>query len=380
MGYSKPTESETIKQLIREEIVKFLPLFERRDNTLKETLQKLYESKKTEREGLNILKKNSPSVDENRLISLIDKFKEVDTTKNEILIPFMATMYGHVGDIDKVETTTNTITDLIKRKKINNIFVNNNGEYVVNDKTFGEYLNLTEYLHGLEGMERGVKDYHGKMMQINTDEKPLFENKNVVIYDGNEVGRCIKYNDRGLTGRKYSFCIGDQHPSKNLWQSYRDTKISTFYYVLDKTRDLDDPLHIVVVDSTEDGYELTDANNRTNDIDEFGDDADEYFIYLRSLGVNNPEDIFINKEPDEEEIKTKELIGQKNPNLDWFKKLDYDHKMRYIGRGHLLSDEQFNYLWGLFETSDGAFELLKKYVDTGIALPEKQFNVLVGNE
>ena len=55
-----------------------------------------------------------------------------------------------------------------------------------------------------------------------------------------------------------------------------------------------------------------------------------------------------------------------------------EEQSRYIGRGHLLGDEQFNLLWKYINTNHG-FRLLKQYVETGQAIPETQYNVLVSN-
>ncbi len=344
---------------------------------LKESIDTLFESKKTEAEALNILKKNNPSSDENEYLSLIDRFKQIDSSKNQTLLPVIATMYKDEGDLEKVKHTVETINKLLEKNKIRSLYVRDD-TYIVDEKPFNNYLRFTEFLHSLERMDKGLKSYKDEMIKVETDEKPIFDNDNITVYDGNEVGKCIKYGAGELTGKSYGFCIGNQTPTANMWQSYRNTQVSTFYYVIDKRRSLDDPLHIVVVDHTKDGFLLTDENNDTGNIKDYGNDAEKYFQYLSKLGV--PTDIFKNKPPTPEEIEREKLIGKENDDLDWFKNLDYKHQMNYIHRGHKLSDEQFKFLWGLHERVDGAFALLKAYVDTGLAIPENQFNILVGNE
>jgi hypothetical protein len=353
---------------------------------LKENVEKLFESKKTEAEALNILKQNMPHANETQLNSLLNQFKQMDVvSKNQTLLPVIATMYDEEQDINRLKHTVNTINNLMQENKIRTIFVNRDGKFEIDNKTFDNYLRLTEFIHSLEGMDRGLDKYKKDMTLVNTDEKPIFENEHISIYDGNDVGKCISYGSGGLTGRQYDFCIGLQSPTANMWQTYRSDYISTFYYVLDKTRDINDPLHMVVVDHQQNGFLLTDATNNTGTIAEYGSNFDAYFDYLKTKGVDTDK-IFQHKPVTDEEKRINALIGKQNPSLDWFKNLDPDPlenfklQMNYIGRGHRLSDEQFKYLWSLYETTKGAFALLMKYVDTGLALPENQFNILVGKE
>ena len=355
---------------------------------LKENVEQLYESKKTEADALRILQKNNPSASEAELNALIEQFKQMDRSKNQILLPFIATMYKEEPDIRRLSRTVESINRLMKENKIRTILINQQGKYEIDGKTYDNYLRLTEFIHSLEGMGVGLDKYKEQMVNIDTDETPIFENDSIAVYDGNEVGKCIKYGKGTLTGREdsYSFCIGLPDPSSNMWQSYRDKQVSTFYYVVDKTRTLDDPLHLVVVDHQQyENFELTDANNKTGNIAEFGSEVEPYFDYLKSKGV--PVDkIFEHKPVTPEEARINKLLGTQNDSLEWFKNLDPDPvenfklQMNYVGRGYRLSDEQFKYLWDLYERVPGAYQLLMKYVDTGLPLPETQFNILVGKE
>jgi len=89
---------------------------------------------------------------------------------------------------------------------------------------------------------------------------------------------------------------------------------------------------------------LTDADNSTGTIAKpFGDDADKYVDYLESKGV--PVDkMLVNKPKTDEERKEDEMLGQENRDLEWFINLPIDYKSKYIGRGHLLTNAQFDYL------------------------------------
>lgn len=338
---------------------------------INEKLDNLFESKRTEQEATNILQKNNIQDTDN----IINKFKDADKTQNQVLLPIMSKYLVDAGGINKIRdvlTLFDSVSDLINKGKIKTPQIVNNN-IVVGDKTFSDFLKFSEYIHGLEHMVSGHKELTGKIENIEGNEKPLDSANNIEIYDGNDVGKCIKYTTGGLTGQHYGFCIGQ--PANTQWQSYRDSKISTFYYVVDKNRDLNDPLHIVVVDNTQYGIELTDATNNTGVIAEYGDDVDGYIAYLKSKGIDTS--IFKNKPKTSDEEQEQEKLGNENEDLDWFKELSYKEKSKYIGRGHLLSDDQFKYLWN-FKNSDGGFKLLHQYLDTGQPIPEEQYNILIG--
>jgi hypothetical protein len=73
---------------------------------------------------------------------------------------------------------------------------------------------------------------------------------------------------------------------------------------------LSDPLHIVVLDNTKHGIELTDANNSTGTIaSPYGDDVNKYLQYLSSRGV--PVADLVNKSRTPQEAEEEELLGNK---------------------------------------------------------------------
>lgn len=342
-----------------------------------EAVDSLYESKQTEQQAAGILKKAGNRTD-NQINDNINYFKTFDKSKNQILLPIIAKAYlemgGVTGNINDLKTLFTTVSEMLEANKISTPQITDAG-YVVNNKTFPTYLRFAEFIHGLEGMSKGHSEWKGKI-NLETDEPPIFEGNGIKIYDGNDVGKCIKYTTGGLTGKHYGFCIGQ--PANTMWQSYRDTKTSTFHYVIDENRDLSDPLHIVVVDATQHGIELTDANNSTGHIGEYGENVNEYLHYLKTKGV--PVDkLFVNQPKTDVEKAETEKLGKGNPDVDWFKNLSFEEKSKYVGRGHLLSDEQFEYLWN-FKNDKGGYHLLHQYVDTGQAIPVKQFKILVGEE
>jgi hypothetical protein len=52
----------------------------------------------------------------------------------------------------------------------------------------------------------------------------------------------------------------------------------------------------------------------------------------------------INKPKTDQENQEDELLGRPNRSLEWFVKLPIELKSKYIGRGHQLTNEQFDYL------------------------------------
>ena len=263
------------------------------------------ESKQTEQQGLSILNKNNITD-----TSILDKLKESDTTKNQIIIPLLCKLFLETKEITNIVNLGKDISNLFNENKIKTPMISPNG-YKIGDKVFKDFLTLSEYIHGLSSVTIADK---GNVVIKNTDT--IFDNGVIKIYDGNEVGKCIYYTQGGLTGRRYSFCIGQ--PGNTMWKSYRDTKTSTFYFVIDTSKDMSDPLHIVVVDSTKYGIELTDANNKTNNISEFGSNANKYIDYLQDMGVPTDK-IFINKPKTQEEIKEEEKLGAGSHKLSFLK-------------------------------------------------------------
>jgi len=337
---------------------------------IKENIDNLFESKQTEQNAALLLKNLG---DERLVQELINRFKTADTSKNQVLLPVMAKSYLEVGNrgLNDMLVLYKTVSNLMNTNKINVPQVIETG-YNVGGKSFNNYLGFAEYIHGLEGISAGHTEWKGKI-NIDTNEPPIWEGNGIKIYDGNDVGKCIKYTTGGLTGKHYGFCIGQ--PANTMWQSYRDTKISTFFYIIDESRELNDPLHIIVLDYTQHGIELTDSSNSTGHIAEYDEDVDGYMKYLNSKGVPTKK-LFFNKPKTQEEEQEQEKLGDSNEDINWFKSLTYDEKSKYIGRGHLLSDDQFKYLWN-FKNDKGGFHLLHQYLDTGQAIPETQFNILV---
>jgi hypothetical protein len=225
------------------------------------------------------------------------------------------------------------------------------------------YLQWTEKVHAMSGDAELVRN----RMDIDYSQwkPPIFKSEDLEVYETDGPGDCIRY------GKGYSFCISQV--GNTMWQRYRDTKTSTFYFVYDKSRKKDDPLHIVVVDINDHGPELTDAGNSTGNVAEYGADPNAYLEHLHKRGV--PRGLFRNRHKTDEEQEESRLLGGQNGDLDWFKKLSPDHKSKYIGRGHELSDEQFDFIF-----ENGLDSLAKQYAELGMRLNKHQMKKMLNSK
>lgn len=315
---------------------------------LLETFNQILESKATEAQGLNILRKGGIENPDN----IIKQMAGGDKSNNQKNIPVMAFIYANgYTDINNIIDIMNEYNALKIKERIKPIQLTKTA-IIIGDKQFNDFIRFSEYIHG-ETNKYTEKPQGGSNVDagFKADKKTLWSGNGIDIYEGDNVGKCISYTQGGLTGKAYSFCIGQ--PANTMYKSYRDSKTSSFYFIVDKNHfntnedgsvNLDDPLHIVVFDVTSHGIELTDANNTTGTIAEYGTNVDGYVDYLKSKGV--PVEKMINKPKTNQERKEDELLGNPNDSLEWFMKLPIEYKSAYIGRGHRLTNDQFDYLIG----------------------------------
>ena len=256
--------------------------------------------------------------------------------------------------INNIITVFNEYNELEKNQRIGSLQKVGN-DIKIGDtsfKNFGDFANFVHAAQSKYANSLSTTVVSKDDLDMESIDEPLWSGNNIDIFDAADVGKCIKYSQGGLTGKAYSFCIGAF--GNTLYQSYRDSKTSTFYFIVDKNKiktlengqlDMSDPLHMVVFDRTNYGVELTDQNNDTGTIAEYGKNPEGYIKYLKSKGVPVDE-LLINRPKTKDEEYEDELLGQPNSDLQWFIDLPFEYKSKYIGRGHVLTDEQFDYLIG----------------------------------
>jgi hypothetical protein len=117
---------------------------------------------------------------------------------------------------------------------------------------FKDFISFTEKIDSLEqttNLEAPEKvDVVG--------EDILVDNENIQIIKTDNVNKCIRY------GRGYSFCISRQ-AGGNMYNNYRLSKQSSFYFIFFKKTPKTNPEHIMVLDNNDKGYEWTFADNNT---------------------------------------------------------------------------------------------------------------------
>lgn len=341
-----------------------MPLKEQYKKRLQELAGIVTESKNSEMQGLGILTNSGVSDAED----IISKFAQLDKSKNQKNIPVMAFLFDKGSkNLEDIAKIVNEYNELEEKKRIKPIQLSKTA-LKIGDTELNEYLKFAEYIHGVAAAKSSDKQSSNVAADFKSEKKPMWSGNGIDIYEGNNVGKCIAYTQGGLTDRTYSFCIGQ--PANTMYKSYRDSQESSFYFIIDRNKfktnedgsvNLDDPLHIVVFDRTNRGIALTDANNNTGTIAEFGANAKAYEKYLKSKGV--PVEKLINRPKSEQEKYEDRVIERNNTDLEWFKNLDNPYsptyrkpdlepgqtaqnyyKSAYIGRGHVLSDEQFDYL------------------------------------
>ena len=122
------------------------------------------------------------------------------------------------------------------------------------------WVDLTQAVHGAKGKAQfknkklqkddGTKNYEDKGTDI------LAEDDNVIIYKGDSEDKCV------LLGNGYPFCIS-RLVGGNMYNDYRLTKESSFYFIFFKKKSKSERDHIMVLDHRNDGYEWTFAENNT---------------------------------------------------------------------------------------------------------------------
>lgn len=346
---------------------------------IQESVNLILESRQTEYQVFAYFKKHGIKDEVSQ--KAIEYFRTSDKTKNQLLMMPMgkAVMEKGMSSMEIILSIFERASELVNNMKIPMPQVDDEFFYI-GDKKFENFDKFSEYINDYEHLSKGYSEQKSDIV-VKTDDKPLFpenqeeDKSGIMIYDGNDVGRCIYYGRGGLTGKVYGHCIG--LPGNTNWQSYRDVRGSTFYYIFDKVRSFDDPLHLVIADCQSNGdIELFDVNNTPGRIKEYGENFQGYLNELKSRGV--PVDkILVNKPKTPEEENDKKKIGNRIIDLNRFKGLSYKDKSKYIGRGHELTDEQFSYLWK-YRKNSGAYYLIKQYLNIGKALPIYQFKLLTG--
>lgn len=279
-------------------------------------------------------------------------------------LPVISYFYKQSGNLNVLKDLIDKYKEFVDKNKLPMIQITNKGAFLNNQEV--NYVKFAEIIHAAESNSKVFKP------NLNTNTsglKPVFSIKDKIeIYKTKDSRECV------LLGKGYPFCISNPNAGLNMWNTYRNSYESTFYFVFEKTRRQDDPLRVVVVDAQRDGdFALTDANNKTGTISEFSH-SDEYFGYLHSTYNINSDSIFINEPLTQQEITDNSIVNQEVKTLDAFKKFTLTQKEKYIGKGHELTNEQFDYIF-----DNNMTNFIIQYINTGIKLNNYQLKIIFKN-
>jgi hypothetical protein len=303
--------------------------------------------------------------DINILNQLQAVIKPKDKNIVDKLLLLAAGYYNQTKNLEQIKTDIQDYVHLLNNKKMNLIKVD-----PTTKKPDTDYLSWTQTIHGHHGEEavKQRKSYSPTEVDMQGEE-PIASSPDgrIKVYASNSSQQCI------ILGKGKSFCISQ--PGNTMFHSYRNTKNSTFYFVKDSSRN--DELSTVVVDINKMGPELTDVTNTTGTTHdpftgERTNDTKPYFKYLQDNGINTS--IFKNIPKTQAEEEEQKKLGHVNQMLEWFKNLSHEEKSKYIGRGHVLANDQFDYLW-----DNKFYSLLEQYVKTGLRLNDYQLDKVASN-
>jgi hypothetical protein len=180
------------------------------------------------------------------------------------------------------------------------------------------------------------------------DENKIAEDENVIIYKSESQKNCVKY------GHGYSFCIS--RPSGgNMYNSYRLSKHSSFYFIFFKKIPKKDVHHIMVLDKTQQGFEWTFADNHTKSTT-WNDIVSQFPVLQKyeNLFINNPL-----SETEKDIIRAVERFRQ-DQSLEKFQTFPEDYKQQILKSGITLIDDIYVYL-----ESNKLWNLINEYVSVG---------------
>lgn len=280
------------------------------------------ESKKTEEQALKMVD-----------LDVLNKLKDIDTSNNQILLPIMAYFYDKGASLTDIEKVFVNIPNMLSKKLISSLDLKKDEVYL-DDDSYSNWNMFKKRLRLIEGRYK-QDEYEESKKQANDEiGDPVWKGNGITIYLGDTANKCVKLGED-----ERRLCISRKNGT--MWQTYRDRKASTFYFIYDDSES-DTDLGIVVFDNTDSGIEITDRKSKTGNLTGY-DDANDYIDYLKSKGV--PIHLLVNIPKSEQEIKDQRFLGERNTDLDWFIDLSPEDKSKYIGRGHDLTNDQFDYIF-----------------------------------
>jgi len=323
---------------------------------------RLYESKRTESEALRILSIRGMES------QILQELKQLDTSQDQKNLELMSVFIEDRSDRGFFKTTFKTYTDLVKTGIIKPVTIStkeNEVRYPDGSFIWGNtgFLKFSAWVDG----KRPIKKTKRETIKKNPSDSPIISKNGIEVYLADTKEKAQRWSNGALTGKSYTFCIGNLDPARNAYYAYRNED-NTIYFIIDKNRELEDPLHIVVW-MTDEEFGLTDANNETGSIAEFGDGKESYegyAEYLESKGISIS--TFKNVPLSDKEKRIIEIRKMKDLSLVEFQSLEPEDRLYYLDT-HEITDELWPYIKGNSTLLDRVFNL-------GKSIREDQFQEL----
>jgi len=257
--------------------------------------------------------------------------------------------------------------DVIRKQKPKQLFNELQNFNIPKDKrhditsyrNFRDLEVIVDYVKG----QRQIKNNDGKTSQTNENANKIYEENNLIIYRADNAAQAI--DAKG--DFEASWCVSAQG-TNNMFNSYKyakDGNEPTFYFVKDLDASKDNPYRFFVIQTVNNGYIVTSANND-------GDKPMSWEEIVKAQpkldGKQNIIKWIAIPQETKERLQKYEAISD-----DDFKSLPYEQKKEYIEyigfRG--ISDAKFSYLHD---------DLKNLYINFGLDLTENQFNEIKNNK
>jgi len=226
---------------------------------------------------------------------------------------------------------------------------------------YKSWIEFTEAIHAAKGKAEFKKKKIPDESQITSTDDIIADDENVTIYKGDSQDKCVMY------GRGYTFCIS-RPEGGNMFSNYRLGKESTFYFIYFKKKPKNKEDHIMVLDHTNQGYEWTFADNRTQKVKGGWDEIVSKYPELKPY-----ERLLINKKLDDDERNfIKKLNNFSNyPTFETFEKFSYKEKTQALKSIVNLPDD----IWKTLDST-----LRNEFLSVGPNLTKYQADDLKPNE
>lgn len=222
------------------------------------------------------------------------------------------------------------------------------------------WIEFTEAIHAAKGKAEFKKGTPKEDITAN-QEDIIADDENVTIYKTDSEDKCVLY------GKGYSFCIS-RAGGGNMYNNYRLSKDSTFYFIYFKKKPKERTDHIMVLDITKNGYEWTFADNNTRKVDGGWKE-----IVSKYPEIAPYENLLTNKKLDDEERGFLNRLRSftDNTNIDTFNTFNYKEKAQALKTTPNIGDS----IWDSLDSV-----LRNEFLSIGPNLTKHQADDLKDNE